>query len=151
MWNMLDGTGGVFPSDAEREVERVAPVLPLFGEPVDDSLMGWQERALGARDDPGGLFFPEKGGSTREAKKVCTGCEVRAECLEYALEHDERFGIWGGALRAGAPQAQAPRRLTTGPRPGGFVGVADEQRRDGWPTPATPGRANAAPERVSVG
>jgi WhiB family redox-sensing transcriptional regulator len=23
-------------------------------------------------------------------------CEVRAECLEYALAHDERFGIWGG-------------------------------------------------------
>ncbi|MDX6335165.1 MAG: WhiB family transcriptional regulator, redox-sensing transcriptional regulator, partial [Streptosporangiaceae bacterium] len=38
----------------------------------------------------------EKGGSTREAKKVCRGCEVRVECLEYALEHDERFGIWGG-------------------------------------------------------
>jgi len=95
MWNMLDGTGGVFPTDAEREVERVAPVLPLFGEPVDDSLMGWQERALCAQTDPE-AFFPEKGGSTREAKKVCTGCEVRAECLEYALENDERFGIWGG-------------------------------------------------------
>ena len=26
----------------------------------------------------------------------CTGCEVRGECLEYALAHDERFGIWGG-------------------------------------------------------
>ncbi len=24
------------------------------------------------------------------------GCEVRHECLEYALAHDERFGIWGG-------------------------------------------------------
>jgi WhiB family redox-sensing transcriptional regulator len=24
------------------------------------------------------------------------GCDVRGECLEYALEHDERFGIWGG-------------------------------------------------------
>jgi WhiB family redox-sensing transcriptional regulator len=41
-------------------------------------------------------FFPEKGGSTREAKKVCLTCDVRSECLEYALEHDERFGIWGG-------------------------------------------------------
>ena len=36
------------------------------------------------------------GGSTREAKKICTGCEVKAECLEYALANDERFGIWGG-------------------------------------------------------
>jgi WhiB family transcriptional regulator, redox-sensing transcriptional regulator len=55
----------------------------------------WQERALCAQTDPE-AFFPEKGGSTRDAKKVCVGCEVRAECLDYALEHDERFGIWGG-------------------------------------------------------
>ena len=55
----------------------------------------WQERSLCAQTDPE-AFFPEKGGSTREAKKVCVGCEVRAECLEYALPHDERFGIWGG-------------------------------------------------------
>ena len=54
-----------------------------------------QERALCAQTDPE-AFFPEKGGSTRDAKKVCVGCEVRGECLEYALEHDERFGIWGG-------------------------------------------------------
>jgi len=55
----------------------------------------WQDRALCAQTDPE-AFFPEKGGSTREAKKICLGCEVRAECLEYALAHDERFGIWGG-------------------------------------------------------
>lgn len=40
--------------------------------------------------------LPEKGGSTREAKRICQACAVRDECLEYALEHDERFGIWGG-------------------------------------------------------
>ncbi len=55
----------------------------------------WQERALCAQTDPE-AFFPEKGGSTREAKKVCLGCDVRGDCLEYALAHDERFGIWGG-------------------------------------------------------
>jgi WhiB family redox-sensing transcriptional regulator len=55
----------------------------------------WQDRALCAQTDPE-AFFPEKGGSTREAKKICLGCEVRSECLEYALAHDERFGIWGG-------------------------------------------------------
>ena len=56
---------------------------------------GWQERALCAQTDPE-AFFPEKGGSTREAKKVCLTCEVRDDCLEYALMNDERFGIWGG-------------------------------------------------------
>jgi WhiB family redox-sensing transcriptional regulator len=59
------------------------------GEPA------WHENALCAETDPE-AFFPEKGGSTREAKKICTGCDVRAECLEYALANDERFGIWGG-------------------------------------------------------
>ncbi|MEP6695453.1 MAG: WhiB family transcriptional regulator [Pseudonocardiales bacterium] len=66
-------------------------------QPVDaaDDVPEWQEQALCAQTDPE-AFFPEKGGSTREAKRICTGCEVRAECLEYALAHDERFGIWGG-------------------------------------------------------
>ena len=57
--------------------------------------MTWQENALCAQTDPE-AFFPEKGGSTREAKRICVGCEVKAECLAYALSNDERFGIWGG-------------------------------------------------------
>lgn len=55
----------------------------------------WQERALCSQTDPE-AFFPEKGGSTREAKRICGRCEVQAECLQYALARDERFGIWGG-------------------------------------------------------
>ncbi len=65
----------------------------LDGEAENELL--WQERALCAQTDPE-AFFPEKGGSTREAKRVCLTCDVQAECLEYALGHDERFGIWGG-------------------------------------------------------
>ena len=42
------------------------------------------------------LFFPERGRSTAEAKAVCAGCVVRDECLEWALDTHERFGIWGG-------------------------------------------------------
>ncbi len=41
-------------------------------------------------------FFPEKGGSTREAKRICAACPVREECLDHALANEERFGIWGG-------------------------------------------------------
>jgi WhiB family redox-sensing transcriptional regulator len=67
-----------------------------LGIDLDDAEdLGWQDRALCAQTDPD-AFYPEKGGSTREAKKVCRGCEVRADCLDYALERDERFGIWGG-------------------------------------------------------
>ena len=69
------------------------PALPWTGDSADQE--AWRLNALCAETDPE-AFFPEKGGSTREAKRVCTGCEVRAECLEFALANDERFGIWGG-------------------------------------------------------
>lgn len=62
----------------------------MFIEPVP-----WATEAKCLNADPD-VFFPEKGGSTREAKRICGDCAVRTECLEYALEHDERFGIWGG-------------------------------------------------------
>jgi WhiB family redox-sensing transcriptional regulator len=42
------------------------------------------------------LFFPARGASTTEAKAVCRQCVVQEQCLEYALTHRERFGIWGG-------------------------------------------------------
>jgi WhiB family transcriptional regulator, redox-sensing transcriptional regulator len=61
----------------------------------DAEQLAWQADSLCAQTDPE-AFFPEKGGSTREAKKICASCEVRAQCLEYALQNDERFGIWGG-------------------------------------------------------
>lgn len=77
------------------EVLALVEVEALPGAGEEDEAGGWQERALCAQTDPE-AFFPEKGGSTREAKKVCLGCDVRGECLEYALAKDERFGIWGG-------------------------------------------------------
>lgn len=55
----------------------------------------WQESALCAQTDPE-AFHPEKGGSAREAKRVCLGCDVREECLDDALEKGDRFGIRGG-------------------------------------------------------
>lgn len=48
-------------------------------------------RQVGA--DP---FFPEPGENLREAKLICGRCTVRTQCLQYALEHEERFGLWGG-------------------------------------------------------
>jgi WhiB family transcriptional regulator, redox-sensing transcriptional regulator len=75
-----------------RERDSASGLLILPDEAED---LGWQDYALCAETDPES-FFPEKGGSTREAKQVCRSCEVRAECLEYALEHQERWGIWGG-------------------------------------------------------
>lgn len=64
-------------------------------EPTPTDPLWWRDYALCAQTDPE-AFFPEKGGSTREAKRVCLSCEVRVECLDYAIANGERFGIWGG-------------------------------------------------------
>ncbi|WP_043499921.1 WhiB family transcriptional regulator [Georgenia sp. SUBG003] len=95
MWNILgDGplTFGM-PAETPQGGADVLRLVDLDGP--EEGALAWQDHALCAQTDPE-AFFPEKGGSTREAKRVCTSCEVRAECLEYALENDERFGIWGG-------------------------------------------------------
>ena len=55
----------------------------------------WMADGLCAQVDPE-LFFPEKGDQAREAKRLCAGCDVRAECLAHALAHREAHGVWGG-------------------------------------------------------
>jgi len=78
---------------------------------IGTSAEEWRLDALCAETDPE-AFFPEKGGSTREAKRVCTGCAVRTECLEYALTSDERFGIWGGLSERERRRLRLQRRET---------------------------------------
>lgn len=78
-----------------RDPDETSRVLNLRSLIVDPVARGWQDYAncLGVDAD---LFFPERGASTREAKEVCRSCVVREECLEYALQNSEKFGIWGG-------------------------------------------------------
>jgi WhiB family redox-sensing transcriptional regulator len=71
---------------------------------------GWRMSALCAETDPE-AFFPDKGGSTREAKLVCRGCPVRGDCLEYALANEERFGIWGGLSERERRRVRQQRRM----------------------------------------
>ena len=90
------GTPDVSSGSGEISQHRHLSLVPNDFEDLFDVIEDqWQDRALCAQTDPE-AFFPEKGGSTREAKRICQGCEVKAECLEYALHNDERFGIWGG-------------------------------------------------------
>ena len=87
------GTEAESATPADTTVD--APLFALSAHDDEGVLLSWQEQSLCAQTDPE-AFFPEKGGSTREAKRICIGCEVKHQCLDYALAHDERFGIWGG-------------------------------------------------------
>ena len=73
----------------------------------------WQTHARCHEVDPE-IFFPERGGSSKAARAVCNQCSVRDQCLEYALNNKEQFGIWGGTSereRRRLRRERAVRRL----------------------------------------
>jgi WhiB family redox-sensing transcriptional regulator len=80
--------------------DRTSSLARLFAvEPEND----WRPEAACRGIDPE-LFFSsdeivnkqERQEQEKAAKTVCARCTVRAQCLSYALEAGERYGIWGG-------------------------------------------------------
>ncbi|WP_442807279.1 WhiB family transcriptional regulator [Streptomyces sp. NBC_01294] len=55
---------------------------------------GWGERAKCRTADPEELFV--EGAAQARAKELCSGCQVRTECLAHSLDHRVEFGVWGG-------------------------------------------------------
>jgi WhiB family redox-sensing transcriptional regulator len=72
----------IVPTDAESQGSKV----------ID---LAWIKYGLCAQTDPE-AFFPDNSRVGRNAKKVCQGCEVKEKCLKYALDTNQRFGVWGG-------------------------------------------------------
>ena len=63
------------------------------------ALDDWTIDALCAQIGDTDLFYPDKGGSVRDAKALCADCPVIAECLRTALTQYTTatdHGIWGG-------------------------------------------------------
>jgi WhiB family redox-sensing transcriptional regulator len=89
-----DPSGDLLEVPVQQDADWSA-VAGLYAVEEDEGELAWQTDALCAQTDPE-AFFPEKGGSTRDAKRVCEACPVQAECLDYAMSKDEKFGIWGG-------------------------------------------------------
>lgn len=101
--------------------ERMSSLARLFQ--VEDE-NDWRRRAACSGLDPE-LFFSSEDLENRQerrereaaAKAVCGRCQVSDECLAYALEARERYGIWGGLTaderrdlgRRGAPSSPAER------------------------------------------
>lgn len=69
-----------------------AKILPILGEPPGVWVF---DGACGTADPD--LFFSPLGPDWTEAKKFCDGCEVKRDCLSYALRTKQVHGTWGGA------------------------------------------------------
>jgi WhiB family redox-sensing transcriptional regulator len=69
----------------------------------------WMADAPCASVDPA-LWFPPKGGSTREAKRICATCDVKAQCLAWAVAENIPDGVFGGVTARERRIAKAEER-----------------------------------------
>jgi WhiB family redox-sensing transcriptional regulator len=53
------------------------------------------------------LWFPDAPQTGAVAKKMCRSCPVIEKCLQYALDNNEPYGVWGGM---GSSERQLMRR-----------------------------------------
>jgi len=66
-------------------------------KPADN--LKWQSDALCSKPqfrENREWFFSKEANERTEAKNLCYSCPVRAQCLQWALEHRQIWGIWGG-------------------------------------------------------
>lgn len=64
--------------------------------PRSQQVENWKEHSA-CKDAPVEVFFVERGTTTVDrARAICFDCPVRVDCLDYALRHYEKFGVWGG-------------------------------------------------------
>lgn len=69
----------------------------------------WMDTAI-CRSLDSSLFFPEDGQRSAEAKLVCSTCIHQSACLEYAVQHGIRDGVWGGVAERDRRKMIAARR-----------------------------------------
>lgn len=69
----------------------------------------WRQKAACRGIDPE-IFYPSFDEEAEEAKAICAGCPVQQVCLEYALSHRERDGVWGGLTERERRRALRQRR-----------------------------------------
>lgn len=91
--------------------ERIRQTNPeYFNAALESAASQWAERAACADANPD-IFFPSRGESSAKAMELCRGCEVRLECLDYALRTHQRHGIWGGLTERGRRRVKSTRKL----------------------------------------
>lgn len=65
------------------------------------------------RDIESNVFFPSDGVGVDRARKICQTCEVKQDCLEYALRLRIEHGVWGGASERERRRIYRRRKLTS--------------------------------------
>lgn len=68
----------------------------------------WQQYGA-CRGERIGTFVPSLGGSFSRARELCSECDVRAQCLDFAMADDELVGMWGGTTERERRQGRASR------------------------------------------
>ncbi len=196
LFRTLVGARRTHPLRASRDLPSCTSGRRTLRDPLDDAARRSRDPALylaelmrhlarmddaACRDSPTELFFPTRGDSTAPAKAYCSACEVRDDCLAFALEvdSDDDMGVWGGTSAwsdgssVGSSQEPArvevcvvrgvwatsqapgpPHRLLSvprAPRPSGIEGAGPERARGGRRCRVTPPAPADRRARSAVG
>lgn len=66
--------------------------------PTAAAVLPWVSDDLPCRTHDSELWFADTPAELELAKALCTGCPVRAACLDGALSRREPWGVWGGEI-----------------------------------------------------
>lgn len=120
-----DGAVWDTPAGSRRDVDQwetaYSPAADLL-----DLLERWTPEWMrkGACKGETEIFFPSRGDTPVPAKVLCGVCPVREECLEFALDNREKFGVWGGMSERQRRKIRKQRDISghrCGTREGYFV------------------------------
>ena len=85
----------------------------------------WAEEAACA-GKPIDWFYPKSGRRPLQALALCRECPVRVDCLEYALEHHQHWGVWGGMTERQRFEEKRRRRPSEGAPHSSFSSPTDK-------------------------
>ena len=99
----------------------------LFQSAVD---MKWHDEGTCNSVDPE-LFFVEQAGSDNpEARKICRECPVKVKCLQFALDNEEEFGVWGGLTPNGRNRFRRKYKYVTAENLHEYLTRYERNKRD---------------------
>ena len=107
-------------------IDRITPLEDAVRDVIEIDLLRprWMRHAACRGQGFDAWFSEDFSKDADAARRVCSGCRVRTECLDHALTAGIRHGLWGGSHPRNGRRWKA--------RPRGQPAIGDAVGRSGW-------------------
>lgn len=114
---------GARPDQVRRWLASPCPTLPKVALAEEED---WKLHALCRAHPNPDLWHPDWERDSKRGKSICHTCPVQLTCLQWAVDHEEEFGTWGGLsewdrYRLGLARPIHRRRPLSTKRPDGMA------------------------------